>query len=220
MKIQDIELDWLGHSAFKIKTKNKVIFIDPFQISDKDKADLILLTHSHYDHCSFQDIDKIAKDGTIIICTADSQSKIMRVSKKIEIVLVEPGKEVSFSDINIKTINAYNTSKPFHPKSEGWVGYIIFCGETAIYHAGDTDFIKEMASLEEYSKKFYLIALLPVDGKFNMNSQEAFKAASIIKPSLALPMHYGSVAGTESDAKKFVELCQEKGINAEMLEKN
>ena len=220
MKIQDIELDWLGHSAFKIKTKNKIIFIDPFQISEKDKADLILLTHSHYDHCSYQDIDKVAKDGTIIICTADSQSKIMRVSKKIEIVLVEPGKEVSLDYVQVKTINAYNTSKPFHPKSEGWVGYVLLIGKTAVYHAGDTDFIKEMASLEEYSKKFYLIALLPVDGKFNMNSQEALKAALIIKPSLALPMHYGAIAGTESDAKKFVELCQEKGINAEIIEKS
>lgn len=220
MKIQDIELDWLGHSAFRIKIKNKKIFIDPFQIDVEDKADLILITHSHHDHCSFQDIDKIAKDGTIIICTADSQSKINRISKKIEIVLVEPGKEVSLDYVKVKTINAYNNSKPFHPKSEGWVGYLLLCEKTAIYHAGDTDFIKEMAELEEYSKKFYLISLLPVDGKFNMGYQEAVKAAMSIKPSLALPMHYGSVAGTDSDAKNFVELCQEKGINAEMLEKS
>ena len=218
MKIGDIDLRWLGHAGFLIKRRLSV-YIDPYNISDAEEADVVLITHSHYDHCSFQDIDKIAKDGTIIICTADSQSKINRIQKKIEIVLVEPGKEVSLDYVKIKTLNAYNLNKPFHQKSEFWVGYLVLSGKTAVYHAGDTDLIKEMSSLEEYSKEFYLIALLPVDGKYNMNSQEAYKAALIIKPSLAIPMHYGSIAGTESDAKKFVELCQENGINAEILQK-
>jgi L-ascorbate metabolism protein UlaG (beta-lactamase superfamily) len=219
MKIQDIELEWLGHASFKIKYKGKNIFIDPWQLKSEDKADIILVTHSHYDHCSFPDIEKIVKDGTLVICTADSQSTINKIQKKIEIVPIEPDKEVSLKDIKIKAVKAYNSNKQFHQKSEFWVGYLIFLGNTVVYHAGDTDVIKEMANIPEETKKLYLIALLPVGGTYTMTAQEAVKAAELIKPALAIPMHFGSGIGTEADGKKFVELCQEKGINAEVLDK-
>jgi len=220
MKIQDVELEWLGHASFKVGYRGKTIFIDPYQLKTEEKADIILITHSHYDHCSLPDIEKIVKDGTIVICTADSQSNINRIQKKIEIVLLEPEKEVSLRDVRIKAVRAYNSSKQFHLKSESWVGYLLFLGKTVIYHAGDTDVIKEMSNIPEETKKLYLIALLPVGGTYTMTAQEAAKAAEIIKPSLAIPMHFGSGIGTEADGKKFVELCQEKGINAEMLEKS
>jgi L-ascorbate metabolism protein UlaG (beta-lactamase superfamily) len=222
MKIQDIELDWLKHSCFEIKFKNKIIFIDPFHLETSDKADIILITHGHYDHCSLQDIEKIAKDGTIIICTADCQSKVTRIQKKIEIILSEPGKEISMENIKIKSIPAYNINKQFHPKNEGWVGYIIQLGSVVIYHAGDTDLIKEMSDLVGYGKKGnYFIALLPIGGTYTMDAVEAAKAASIIHPSLAVPMHYGSSTetklGSEEDAKKFIGLCKENKIDAQIL---
>jgi L-ascorbate metabolism protein UlaG (beta-lactamase superfamily) len=220
MKIQDIELEWLGHASFKIKYKGKNIFIDPYQLQKDDIADIILITHSHYDHCSVADIEKIAKDGTIIICTADCQSNINRVKKKIEIVPIEPGKQVSFKEMNIKAINAYNSTKQFHQKSESWVGYLIFLGKTLVYHAGDTDQIKEMSAIPEDAKNLYFIALLPVGGTYTMNAQEAVKVAEVLRPSLAIPMHFGSGIGTEADGKQFVELCREKGINAEVLDKS
>lgn len=220
MIFHDADVEWLGHSALKIKISGKTIYIDPYQVGNPEKADIILITHSHYDHCSQIDIDKIAKDGTIIMCTADCSSKIARITKKIKLEPVEPGMEIAVDNLKIKTIEAYNVSKKFHPKNEYWVGYIIQSNSTAIYHAGDTDCIKEMEKLTGYSKKGnFFIAFFPVGGTYTMNAQEAADAASIIKPSLAIPMHYGSVVGSRADAEKFVKLCKEKGIDAQILEK-
>lgn len=221
MKIKEIDLEWLGHASIRIKTGKKIIYIDPYQISSKDKADIILITHSHYDHCSLQDIEKIVKDGTIVVCTADSQSKIARIDKKIKLGLIEAGKGFSVGKIKIQAVPAYNISKKFHQKSEGWLGYVIQIGSVIIYHAGDTDIIKEMEKLTGYAKKGnYFIALLPVGGTYTMNAEEAAQAASIIKPTLAVPIHYGSIVGSSSDAEKFVNLCGEKGIKAEILKKS
>ncbi len=214
MKIQDIELEWLKHSSFEIKFKGKNIFIDPFKIETPDKADFILITHDHFDHCSIQDIEKITKDGTMILCTPDCQSKITRINKKIEIIIMEPGKEVSFESLRVKATPAYNLNKQFHPKSEGWVGYVLQLGSTVVYHAGDTDLIKEMSDLVGYGKKGnFFIALLPIGGTYTMNEEDALKAAQVIHPSLVVPMHYGS-NDIKDNSSKFLSLCKEKGIDA------
>ena len=221
MKIGSVDIDWLGHASFKIKFRDLEIYIDPYQINKQEKADIILITHSHYDHCSQQDIEKIAKDGTIIIATPDCQSKLARIKQKIEIALIEPDKEIMLKDIKIKGIEAYNNNKKFHAKNEGWVGYVLQLDNTVIYHAGDTDLIKEMSKLTGYGKKEnYFIALLPIGGNFTMNAQEASEAAEIIKPTIAIPMHYGSIVGSVADAEKFAKFCEEKGINAKILEKS
>lgn len=221
MKIKEIELEWLGHASVRIKTGKKIIYIDPYQIqgSSKEKADIILISHSHYDHCSIQDIEKIVKDGTIIVCTADSQSKIAKIEKKIKLGIIEPGKCFESDKIRIQAVPAYNINKKFHQKSEGWVGYVLQIGGVVIYHAGDTDLIKEMEKLTGFSKKGnYFVALLPVGGTYTMTAEEASKAALIIKPTLAIPIHYGSIIGSSKDAEKFIELCGEKGIKAQILE--
>lgn len=221
MKISSIDLEWLGHASVKINFNETVIYVDPYQIQDKGKADIILITHSHYDHCSQPDIEKIAKDGAIIIATPDSQSKLARIKQKISIELIEPGKEITIKDIKIKAVEAYNPNKKFHPKGEGWVGYILHFDSTIVYHAGDTDLIKEMSHLTGYGKKGnYFIALLPVGGTYTMTAEEAAEAAAIIKPTLAIPIHYGSIVGSASDAEKFIKLCEEKGVSAKVLEKS
>jgi L-ascorbate metabolism protein UlaG (beta-lactamase superfamily) len=221
MKIGDVEIKWLGHAGFLIKN-SKVIYIDPYNIKEGlEKADLILLTHSHYDHCSIADIDKIIKEGTKIIAPADCQSKIVRFNVPIKIEIIEPERELILGRIKISTLPAYNTDKPFHPKEESWIGYLIKMNDVLIYHAGDTDIIPEMKKLTGYNqsdKKF--IALLPVGGRFTMSAEEAAEAAKIIKPSLAIPMHYGNIVGTDDDAEEFVQLCKEEGIDAEILKKD
>lgn len=220
MKFINADIIWLGHSGFKIKLNGKIIYIDPFQISETEKADIVLITHSHYDHLSQQDLDKIVKDGTTVICTPDAQSKATRLNAKIDLMLAEPGREFSIDNIKIRTIESYNEKKAFHPKNESWVGYIIQNNGLVIYHAGDTDKIKEMEKLTGYAKKDnQFIILLPVGGNFTMNAEEAAEAAFLIKPTLAIPMHYGSIVGSRADAENFVKLCSEKGIKAEILEK-
>ncbi|MFQ5531939.1 MAG: MBL fold metallo-hydrolase [Candidatus Nanoarchaeia archaeon] len=154
MKINDIEIKCLVHAGFMVKNY-RIIYIDPYQIkepSEEEKADLILITHSHYDHCSIVDLQKIVKEGTKIVITADCQSKITRFDVPIDIEIVEPFQELDFGNVKISAMPAYNIYKHFHPKDEGWVGYLIKMNDVLIYHSGDTDVIPEMNKLTGYKQ--------------------------------------------------------------------
>jgi L-ascorbate metabolism protein UlaG (beta-lactamase superfamily) len=220
MKIGGIELKWLGHSGFLIEN-SKVIYIDPYQIKEGlVKADIILLTHDHYDHCSVNDLNKIIDKKTVLLMTAGCQSKVVRFEMPLQMEIVEPGQEFEFGKVKISTVPAYNLDKSFHPKKENLVGYVIKMNDVIIYHAGDSDFIPEMQKLTGYNqptKSF--IALLPIGGKFTMNVEEAFEAAKLIKPEIAIPIHWGNMVGLDSDAKEFKELCEKEGIRCEILNK-
>jgi L-ascorbate metabolism protein UlaG (beta-lactamase superfamily) len=222
MEIKHVRIDYLGHSGFMISNgNNKKIVIDPYNVSDKvEKADLILITHTHYDHCSIKDIMKLAKKGTTIVIPADAQSKITKI-KDIEMQIIEPGEEFTFGAVKVQAVPAYNVEKDFHPKSEGWMGYVIKISDVIIYHAGDTDKIPEMSKLNGYGKKENnFVALLPISGGFVMGVDDAIDAASLINPDVVIPMHYGAgVEGTVEDAKRFVDGCKKLGLRAEILEK-
>lgn len=214
MLIGDIEIIWTGHSGFLIIFEGIKIYIDPYKlIPGVERADVVLITHSHYDHCSIEDLKRIVKDGTRIICTPDCQSKLAKLEEKINVKMLEPGNSVDIiAGLKIKAVPAYNTNKQFHPKDDYWNGYIIEVGNKRIYHAGDTDVIPEMKSLGKID-----VACLPVGGTYTMTAKEAVEAAKIIRPGIAFPMHYGEVVGSEEDALKFVQGCEEEGINAKKL---
>jgi len=189
-------IHWLGHASFKIKD-DEIIYIDPYQIKDKDKADIILATHDHFDHCSVEDIEKISKSDTIIV----GPRKIAKILKG-QIKTISPGEKINIKDIEIEGIPSYNLNKSFHQKKEENLGFIIKIKDTKIYHTGDTDFIPEMENIK------CDICLLPVGGTYTMDAKEAAKAADVIKPKIAIPMHWGSIVGSKEDAEEFERLCK------------
>ncbi|MCX8147395.1 MAG: MBL fold metallo-hydrolase [Candidatus Woesearchaeota archaeon] len=205
MKLKNIEgvnIAWLGHASFMIKD-SKTIYIDPFQLPNNlEKADLLLITHEHYDHCSISDINKIVKPETIIVTVPDCQSKLSGL-KVANVTLVRPGNKLNVRGTMIEAVPSYNTNKKFHPKDNEWVGFIITVNGKRIYHAGDTDAIPEMKSLSNID-----IALVPVSGTYVMTAEEAAKAVNEFKPKTAVPMHYGSIIGNASDAQKFKSLAK------------
>lgn len=197
IRIGDVEIEWLGHASFRIKAAGKVIYIDPFKVEGGEKADIILITHDHYDHCDQVSINAIKKPGTVIICPQLCSRKVSG-SRKIDV-----GESISLDDIEVKAVPAYNTDKDFHPKEIG-VGFVVKIAGKSIYHAGDTDRIPEMDDL----KGKIDAALLPVGGTYTMNAEEAADAANSIKPKIAIPMHWGKIIGSAEDAKKFKKLAK------------
>lgn len=187
-------IHWLGHDTFKI-IGEKIIFTDPFKIKKRDVADIILITHDHYDHCSEEDIKKIQGPNTTIVATDDCLKKLSG-----NLIGVKPGDKINVGGIEIEAVPSYNINKQFHTKDRGWVGYIFTINKQRIYIAGDTDYIPEMKTFKDID-----IALLPVSGTYVMTAEEAVHAALDIKPKIAIPMHYGSIVGSKNDAKRFAD---------------
>lgn len=188
------DIRWLGHDTFRIQGE-KVVYTDPFKIKGKDTADIILITHGHSDHCSEKDIKAIQGDNTVIV-TPPSCTKGLAGNVKV----VKRGDVINVGGVAIEVVPAYNMDKKFHPKEADGVGYIFTVKGQRIYFAGDTDHIPEMKGLRNVN-----IALLPVSGTYVMTAEEAARAALDIKPDIAIPMHYGAIVGTESDANRFAE---------------
>ena len=191
----------LYHSSIKIN-KKKVIYIDPYNIDNTyNDADIIFITHDHYDHYSEEDIDKIKKENTIIIVPKNMYEKLSKYGfKEKNIIVVEPNKKYSVEEINFETLPAYNMNKEFHPKENNWVGYIIEIENIKYYIAGDTDIVNENRKVR------CDIAFVPIGGTFTMDFKEAAILINEIKPKIAVPSHYGSLVGTKQDALEFSKL--------------
>ena len=202
-------IEVLCHSSIKIN-KEKVIYIDPFKIDKNyNDADIVFITHDHYDHYSEEDIDKVINENTTIIIPEELLTKLLKKGiNKNAIITVEPNEKYVVQGIKFETIPAYNTNKTFHPKKNGWVGYIIIINGIRYYIAGDTDIT------EENKKVKCDVAFVPVGGTYTMDFKEAANLINEIKPKIAIPIHYGSVVGTEQDAIDFIRLLHPeiKGI--------
>jgi len=201
------DIYWYGNAAIKIEASDKIIFIDPFEIPEHDKADIILITHPHFDHLSEPDLKKVAVKNTVFV-TPDDQRCINTIKKLFdkEPVVLKPGEQKTIAGVKVEAVPAYNVVKhECHPKAFGYLGYIVTIEGIRIYHAGDTERIPEM-------KTFTCdIALLPLGQTYTMNSvEEAAQAALDVKARIAIPIHYGSYEGTLADAQRFKELLENK----------
>jgi L-ascorbate metabolism protein UlaG (beta-lactamase superfamily) len=196
---------WLGHATFRIETGNLIIYFDPWQLkANPPKADIILLSHDHYDHCSAEDVAKIARADTVIVGTQACLDKMEKEAGQKR--LVRPGDELTARSAHIRAVPAYNVSKRFHPDPGMNVGYVVTVSGVSIYFAGDTDLIPEMSNTHAD------IAMLPIGGTYTMNVEEAAAAVSRIKPRIAVPMHYGRVVGELDDAHRFAQLVDDAEV--------
>lgn len=208
---EGIELFWLKHAGFKIKAPEGVIYMDPYKLRGEcEKADILFISHSHYDHLDEESIKLIAKPETTIFCADECKSKLATMVDVDSIVSLFPNDEYIFGHLKIKATEAYNEQKKFHPKEKLWLGYLIEINKIKIYFAGDTDYLKQLESLR------CDIGLFPVSGTYVMNAEQAANLANIIQPKVvSIPMHWGAIlddqnrlVGTEEDAQKFCELCK------------
>jgi len=196
---------WLGHASFRLEAQNLVIYLDPWQVKPgQPKADVILLTHDHHDHCSPDDIARLAKPDTAIVGTEACIAKLEKEPGQKR--AVKPGDQVTVKGVVIEAVPAYNVSKRFHPEAAANVGYVVALAGVRIYHAGDTDLIPEMGQINAD------IALLPIGGTYTMNVEEAAAAVKRIRPRIVVPMHYGRIVGELDDAHRFAQLVEEAEV--------
>lgn len=216
MRLSNVNIQWLGHSGFRLTDViyNRVIYIDPFKISGGASADVVLITHEHFDHCSIEDIKKVSTPKTIIISPADCISKFQGKIDYRTVKILKPGKDITLGNINIEAVPAYNIDKEFHPKENEWVGYVVDINSKRIYHSGDSDRIPEMNTLRNID-----LALMPVSGTYVMTADEAAEATNEFLPNHAVPMHYGEIVGEASDAEKFSKACPDD-VKVHILEKS
>lgn len=189
------------HNSIKIINNNLNIYIDPFRIDVvSNDADIIFITHSHYDHFSIDDIMNIKKDTTKIVSTKDTYKEIKNYFKDEDIIIVEPNKSYNILGINFSTVRAYNVNKEYHPIENDWVGYILNIDEKKYYIMGDTDVNEDNSNIE------CDVLFIPIGGKFTMDYKEAANYTNSINPSVVIPTHYGLIVGDVDLGEKFKEL--------------
>lgn len=195
------KIEWLGHDSFRLSGE-KIVYIDPWKISAGPPADVVLVTHDHFDHFSKDDIARVSQPTTVVVGPASVVAKF-----KGNIVKAHRGDKLTVNGVAVEVVPAYNVHPDrlgFHPHSYGGVGYIVTLNGKRIYHTGDTDQIPEMNDIR------CDIALIPVSGTYVLTASEAVQVANLLKPELAIPMHWDDIVGTWADANAFKEKAKVK----------
>lgn len=186
-------------NSIKIE-KEKIIYIDTYEMQEeKHDADIILITHTHYDHFSLKDIEKVKKENTILV-GPEGIEKVQKIGFiKENIKIVKPNESYKIEGIKVETVPAYNLHKKFHPKENQWVGYILNLQGQRYYIAGDTDNIEEIRNIK------CDVAFVPIGGTYTMDAKEAASLVNVMQPKIVVPTHYGSIVGKKEDAQIFAQ---------------
>ena len=194
-----------SQNSIRITDRDRRIYIDPFRMREEPRdADFVFITHDHHDHFSPEDIEKVVGEDTVLVVPEKMEDKAQEVSGLFsKIVTVKPGVYRNIDGVEIETVPAYNILKPFHPKNAGWVGYIFRIDGKRIYVAGDTDATEEAKAVK------CDIALVPIGGTYTMDAKKAAELINIIRPDVAIPVHYGSIVGKPSDEEVFAQYVKE-----------
>lgn len=205
-------LHWLGHASFRLDASRRIYF-DPWKLSKgSQKAEIIFISHDHFDHFSKDDVASLSTKETVIVTDKSVGRQLQGKVLCKEIKALQPGNKIEVLGVKVQAVPSYNLNKEFHPKEDGKLGFIVTIDRISIYHAGDTDYIPEM---KDYACD---IALLPVSGTYVMTADEAANAALTIRPGAAIPMHYGDIVGSNSDAERFRDLLKDK-VEVRILKK-
>jgi L-ascorbate metabolism protein UlaG (beta-lactamase superfamily) len=194
---------WLGHDSFRL-TGSKTVYIDPWHIAaGAPPADLILVTHEHFDHFDKGDVERLWQPSTVLVGPAEVTRQVEGDTRT-----VAPGDSVTIAGVTVRAVPAYNLDKfrepgvPFHPRRDGKVGYVVELDGTTYYHAGDTDAIDELAEIDVD------VAMIPVSGTYVMTADEAAGACDKLSARVVVPMHYDTIVGSIADAQRLAELCR------------
>ena len=211
LDIDGVKIEWLGHASFRITGRSVIVYTDPYILDNvPPKADIILVSHEHFDHKDDFGIDAVSKKDTVVV----GPSSVTYAYANSETVV--PGEQVEVKGVAIKAVPAYNPAKPFHPKEKEHVGFVFVVDGVKIYHAGDTELIPEMKML---ANEKIDVALLPIGGTYVMDEEQAAKAANLIKPKYVVPMHYGKWRDIDlpGNVERFKSLV-DKDIEVVVLE--
>lgn len=194
-----------AHSSIRLEGQDKTLFFDPFMIRKAERrADVIFFTHSHYDHFSEEDAEKVIKKDSIIVAPSSMKEEVEKLYiKKENVYLLKPNDILNLGEIKVKAIPAYNTNKAFHPKEKGWLGYLVNIDGKDVYITGDTDITEESKEIK------CDVLLIPIGGTYTTDYIEASRLTNLIKPKIAIPMHYGSIVGEKELGEKYKKLVSD-----------
>jgi len=208
---------WFGQFSFQIEYNDKILFLDPYNLPDdyNVKANYVLISHSHFDHLSFEDLEKVAELNTPIYGPETEVIPKLKEKGYTNLHIVKPGDKLKIADIDIEIYPAYNIRKTqFHPRENNWVAFLFVMDNKRIYISSDTERIPEMKQIKAD------ITIITLGQVYTMDSvEEAIEAVLDTEAKLAIPVHYGMYEGSENDAEKFCKVLEEKGIETMCLEK-